>query len=195
MPFTSGSDIFTWVILPLLIFISRIFDVSIGTLRIMFVSRGDKVLSPILGFFEVLIWLIAMGQIMQNLDNVMCYFAYAGGFAAGNFVGIRIEEKLAMGMYGIRIFAPKEASEKLKERFSESGFGVTILEGQGAKGQMVVLYSIFKRKDREKVLDIISERDEKLFYSIEEIKAVKEGIFPSASNRRKGHFRLMRNRK
>jgi uncharacterized protein YebE (UPF0316 family) len=75
------SSIFSWVILPILIFISRIFDVSIGTIRIIFVSRGKKYLAPVLGFFEISIWLLAISQIMQNLDNAICFIAYAGGFA------------------------------------------------------------------------------------------------------------------
>ena len=92
-----GSEIFTFIILPILIFIARVCDVSIGTMRIIFISRGAKILAPLLGFFEILIWLVAIGKVMQNLDNIACYVAYAGGFATGNFVGIRIEEKLAMG--------------------------------------------------------------------------------------------------
>ncbi|GAE87820.1 hypothetical protein JCM21531_1220 [Acetivibrio straminisolvens JCM 21531] len=81
----------------MLIFFSRIIDVTIGTIRIIFVSRGKKYLAPVLGFFEVLVWIVAISQVMQNLNNFACYFAYAAGFATGTFVGIIIEEKLAIG--------------------------------------------------------------------------------------------------
>jgi uncharacterized protein YebE (UPF0316 family) len=77
-----NSGLWTYAILPLLIFIARILDAMLGTIRIIFVSRGKKRLAPLFEFFEVLIWLLAIGQIMKNLTNVICYQAYAGGFAA-----------------------------------------------------------------------------------------------------------------
>ncbi len=76
-------DIVAWIILPLLIFTARICDVSLGTIRVIFVARGYRYLAPILGFFEISIWLLAIGQIMRDLDNIVTYFAYAGGFASG----------------------------------------------------------------------------------------------------------------
>ena len=87
------SDLFSYVLMPLLIFLARICDVSIGTLRIIFVSKGKKNIAPILGFFEVLIWITAISKIMQNLDNYINYIAYAAGFATGNLIGMIIEEK------------------------------------------------------------------------------------------------------
>lgn len=180
-----ASDLFTWVILPALIFLSRIIDVSMGTLRIILVAKGDKVIVPMLGFFEVLIWLLAVGQVMQNLDNIVCYIAYAGGFATGNVVGILIEEKLALGLYGIRIFVPKVYTmEELKTLLVDAGFGVTIIKGYGAIEEMSILYSIFKRKDRKKIIDIIERKNKKLFYTIEEVKTVKHGVFPTSINKR-----------
>ncbi len=76
-------EFFGYIILPLLIFLARIMDVSINTMRIIFMLNGKKFISTILGFFEALIWLIAISQIFQNLDSVITYLAYAGGFAAG----------------------------------------------------------------------------------------------------------------
>jgi uncharacterized protein YebE (UPF0316 family) len=90
-----NSGVYTWIVLPVLIFVARITDVSLGTVRVIFVSRGLKYLAPLVGFFEVLIWLLAIGQIMKNLSNPVCYIAYAAGFGMGNYVGIRIAEKLA----------------------------------------------------------------------------------------------------
>jgi len=97
------SDLFIWVILPFLIFLARICDQTIGTIRIVFLSRGDKVIAPILGFFEVLIWILAIRQILSNLSNVVGYVAYAGGFATGNSIGILLEEKIAMGKRVVQI--------------------------------------------------------------------------------------------
>lgn len=190
-----SSDLFTWVILPLLIFFSRIIDVSMGTLRIIFVSKGHKFIAPTLGFFEVLLWLVAMGQVMQNLNNVICYIAYAGGFAAGNFAGIQLEEKLALGMYGIRIFVPKMyCLEELKGELTAAGFGVTIIKGYGAKEEMSILYSIFKRKDRKKILDLIERKNKNLFFTIEEVKSVKHGVFPT-TQMKKHYFKSLKSKK
>jgi len=171
------SNLFSWVILPFLIFISRIFDVSLGTMRIIFVSRGGKLIASILGFFEVLIWLIAIGQIMQNLDNVMSYLAYAGGFAAGTFVGIVIEEKLAIGILVIRVILAGDES-RLKQRLAGSGFGVTVVDAKGVNGQVKVVYTIVRRKDIDNVTAIINECNPKAFYSIEEARTAREGVFP-----------------
>src|SRR5712692_12038219 len=74
--------------LPLLVFLAELCVVTIGTVRIIFVARGMKILAPILGFFEVSIWLFAIGQIMQNLTDLSCYLAFAGGFTAGNYLEI-----------------------------------------------------------------------------------------------------------
>src|SRR4030065_1956471 len=116
------SNFFSYGILPLLIFLARICDVSIGTLRIIFVSKGKKNIAPFLGFFEVLIWIVAISKIMQNLDNYINYIAYAAGFATGNFVGMIIEEKLAMGIQMIRIFAYERGSE-LVQTLNSQGYG------------------------------------------------------------------------
>ena len=108
--FLSDSWVFTWVVLPVLIFLARIMDVSIGTLRLIFVSRGYKYYAPMLGFFEVIIWLLAIGQIMQHLDNFLCYLAYGLGFATGNYIGIYLDEKLSLGTVLIRIVSKTDTS-------------------------------------------------------------------------------------
>ena len=105
----SGSGLYTWIILPLLIFAARVIDVSMGTVRVIFISRGFKYLAPIVGFFEILTWLLAIGQIMKNLSNPLCYIAYAGGFAMGNYVGMCIADKLSLGVVLIRIVTRKDA--------------------------------------------------------------------------------------
>ena len=100
---TSGFDYFSWIVLPVLIFMSRMCDVTLGTLRHIFMAKGFTKIVPILGFFEVLLWLIVIGQVMKNLNNVACYIGWAGGFATGTLVGMKIEEKLALGLQVIRI--------------------------------------------------------------------------------------------
>jgi uncharacterized protein YebE (UPF0316 family) len=115
------SGWFNYVILPFLIFLARICDVSIGTLRIIFVAKGNKLVAPILGFFEVLIWILAITRIIQNLDNPFCYLGYAAGFATGNYIGLRIEEKLAMGVVMLRIITLRPVPE-LIEKLNKAGY-------------------------------------------------------------------------
>ena len=91
------------ILIPILIFVARIFDVSISTLRIILVNKGHSLLAPLLGFFEALIWVIVISQVMQNLDSPFNYFAYAAGFAAGTYVGIFMDKKLAMGTSLIKL--------------------------------------------------------------------------------------------
>jgi uncharacterized protein YebE (UPF0316 family) len=184
MPTFVESDLFSYLILPLLIFLARICDVSIGTMRIIFVSKGKKNLAPILGFFEVLIWIIAISKIMQNLDNYVNYVAYAGGFATGNLIGMIIEERLAMGILMIRVFAHEKGLE-LVSTLNSSGYGATVVEAHGAREKVHLIYTIVHRKELDSVIQVINEFNPKAFYTIEDVRSVNEGIF---NTRRTGSF-------
>lgn len=173
----TSSGIYTWLILPLLIFMARVFDVSLGTIRIIFVSRGTKYLAPLVGFFELLIWLLAIGQIMRNLSNIACYVAYAGGFATGTYVGMYLEEKLAMGVLLVRIITGKDSSE-LIDFLKSASFGVTSVDAHGATGHVNVIYTMINRSDLQRVVGIIRRFNPKAFYSIEDIRSVSKEIFP-----------------
>lgn len=173
-----NSEIFAWIILPILIFTARILDVTLGTIRIIFISRGEKYLAPLFGFFEIIIWLFALGQIMQNLTNIAYYVAYAGGFAMGNFAGIYIENKMAMGTLVVRIITKKDASELINS-LKSIGYGVTSVDAEGATGQVKIVFTIIKRKEVNNVVGIIKRFNPKAFFSIEEVRSASEGIFPS----------------
>jgi uncharacterized protein YebE (UPF0316 family) len=170
------STLFGYVIMPILIFLARICDVSIGTMRIIFVSKGKRNIAPILGFFEVLIWITAISKIMENLDHYVNFIAYAAGFATGNFVGMIIEEKLAMGILMIRVFAHERGNE-LVQSLNSRGYGATVVEAHGARENIQLIYSIVKRNELANVLDVITELNPKAFYTIEDVKTVNEGIF------------------
>jgi len=174
--FMQDSPVFTWVVLPLLIFLARISDQTIGTLRLIFLSKGQKKLAPFLGFFEVIIWLIAVSQIMKHLDNVFCYIAYGGGFAMGNYIGMVVEEKLSIGNVIIRII-PRIDTSELIAYLRENNYGVTSVEAEGAKGKVNIIFTIIERKDVEHVVSIINRFNPNAFYTIEEVKAINEGIF------------------
>ena len=128
------SNLYLYLVLPLLIFFARIIDVSLGTMRIILVSKGQRIIAPILGFFEVFIWIIAIGQIMGNINNFACYFGYAAGFATGNYVGMRLEEHLAMGNLIIRVISQKDGNVLIKN-LNIRGYGATMVEGEGSLGK------------------------------------------------------------
>lgn len=170
------SDFFSYFILPVMIFLARICDVSIGTMRIIFVSKGKKNIAPVLGFFEVLIWITAISKIMQNLDNYVNYIAYAGGFATGNFIGMIIEERLAMGILMVRIFAHEKGAE-LVSILNGKGYGATVVEAHGARERVHLIDTIVQRNELDKVIELINNFNPKAFYTIEDVRSVNEGIF------------------
>ncbi|MFV0346441.1 MAG: DUF2179 domain-containing protein [Bacteroidales bacterium] len=179
--FLDGAT-FTYIVLPLLIFLARVADVSIGTIRIVMVSKGHKFLAPILGFFEILILLMAISKIFENLDNWACFFGYALGFATGNYVGLCIEEKLAVGIVKLQIITRHNA-EQLIENLINAGYGITHHDAQGSSETVSIIYSMIKRSEIKRMEEIIKSTNPKAFYSIEDVKAVKQGVFPASSPR------------
>ncbi len=174
--FVIDTPVFQWVVLPILIFMARVCDVSLDTIRIMLLSKGRRTLVPIIGFFQTLIWLLAIRQIFLNLSNIACYFAFAGGYATGTYVGMIIEEKLAIGHELIRIITHKEANE-LIEAFKVNGFGVTTVDAKGARGNVNIVYTIASRKKTNKVIELIKKFNPKAFYTIEDVRPAKESVF------------------
>lgn len=179
VPFID-SWMFNYVLLPVLIFCSRVCDVSLGTIRIIFVSRGRKFLAPLLGFFEVLIWLFVITQVLRNITNVVTFLAYAAGFAMGNFVGIFIEERLAIGFSAIRIIGSKNM-DRIIEEMRKKGYGITCQEGRGSQGPVTLVYSMVKRGEIKKIVSIINAHNPGAFYSIEDARTANEGVFPKTS--------------
>jgi uncharacterized protein YebE (UPF0316 family) len=184
------TDLFNWFVLPLLIFLSRLSDVTLATLRHIFVSKGFKRVVPIIGFFEVLIWLIAMRQIMNQVDNVLNYVAWAGGFSAGTILGMYIEERLALGQQVIRIITNQEVG-LLQVALKKADFGLTIIDGHGATGADVkVLFMVIKRKEFETVTGIIHEFLPNAFYSVEDVRSYHAGVFNQEGQHRSGFSRF-----
>ncbi len=173
------QELVTWVLTPSLICLARVMDVTLGTVRIMFVSRGWKTLAPFLGFFEVLIWLLAIRQIMQNLDNPLSYIGYATGYALGNFVGISLDGRLAVGMLSVQVITLHKA-DKLASQLRAAGWGVTCLDGQGARGRVKVIFTIIPRKDLHRVTELVRAEQPDSFISVTDIQSAQSGTFPPA---------------
>ncbi len=172
-----SSPWFSMVLLPVLIFFGRIVDVSIGTIRVIYVGRGHKIWAGILGFFEVLIWLTIISQIMQNLTNPVLYVGYAAGFGMGNYIGMRIEEKLAVGLQAVRVITARGA-DALVNKLREQGIGVTVVDGRGTEGPVDMLYLIVRRRDAPWMLQMIAEHAPDAFININEVRSVRGGVFP-----------------
>lgn len=176
----ASVDWYTWVVLPALIFCARVTDVSMDTMRVIFVSRGVRLLAAGLGFFEILIWLLAISATMQNMTNPLCYVAYAGGFATGNYVGVSIEAWLSIGRVIVRVITQKDATELLAA-LCEGQWGVTAMDAQGANGPVKIILTVIDRKDIAAVLGMVRQFNPKAFYTIEDVRSVHEGVHPPAA--------------
>lgn len=163
-----------WVV-PILIFMARIADVSIGTLRIILVARDLRFYATVLGFLEVLIWLAAISQIMQNLSSVHNFLAYAAGFATGTFVGMTIERRLAIGSYMIRMIIPRD-SIGLIEKLTEIGYRVTHVDAQGAMGPVSIVFTVVKRRQLKEVVQVIKQFNPDTFYTVEDVRVAKHPV-------------------
>lgn len=186
----SDSPWFAWVVIPMLIFCARILDVSIGTLRIVYIARGKRLIAPILGFFEVLIWLAAIGQIFKHLDNIACYIGWAAGFAMGNYVGMVIEKKLAIGVQVLRIITSKIA-DKLIEDLKVAGYGLTLIDGQGANGPVKIIFMLLRRRDLPKVQKLVNKNNPRAFYTVEDVQFATDPIYPLQSMDRNKYYRQL----
>jgi uncharacterized protein YebE (UPF0316 family) len=171
-----SPEIFSYVILPLLIFIFRVFDQTIGILRIIFATKGMKYLVLVAGFFESLVWLIAVSQIINHLDNIMCYISFAAGFSMGNFLGIYVEKKLSLGNVIIRVVFQVDSSESI-EILKENGFRLTILNAMGMDGEVKMLFATVKRKQIANFIKLLTANNPGAFYTVEDVSMVKEGYF------------------
>jgi uncharacterized protein YebE (UPF0316 family) len=183
-------DVYAWIVLPFLVFIARVCDVTLGTIRVIFVSKGLKYLAPVVGFFEILIWLLAIGQIMKNLSNPVCYIAYAGGFAMGNYVGIVIAERLSLGVALLRVITQKDASDLVRS-LNTAEFGVTSVDGRGAHGKVNIIFTVVPKKEINKVVELVKRFNPKAFYTIEGVGFVEQGVFPMRKSRRNEAFEFL----
>jgi uncharacterized protein YebE (UPF0316 family) len=168
--------------LPLLVFVAELSVVTLGTMRIIFISRGMKWLAPLLGFFEVCIWLFAIGQIMRNLNNIGCYLGFAGGFTMGNFLGVWLEKRLALGKVVVHVITTNDANE-LMERLRTENYGVTLLDARGGTGPVKMVLTVIQRKELGHVLDLIKGFDAHAFYAVNDLQVTAAGIFPSSRGR------------
>jgi uncharacterized protein YebE (UPF0316 family) len=181
--FWGGGSLYDWVIFPVLIFSCRVCDVSLATLRSVLSSRGKKKIVPFIGFFEVLLWLVAVSQILRNLSNVPSYLAWASGYATGIYVGLWIEEKLAIGTQVIRIITPEDG-QAMAEALRAEQYGVTIMEGMGGRGPVQLLFTVVKRKEVTHVVEVVQSIHPGAFYSVEDCRTASQVRYSKGKRKR-----------
>lgn len=164
---------FSYVLLPLLIFVARIGDVSINTIRIIYVLGGRRLTATLLGFFESFIWLMAIRQIFEHLDNWICYVAYPAGFAAGIFVGMIIEERIAYGKVIVRIITRKEINGLL-QFLNSKRFRYTHVSAEGPDGHENLVFTVLERDELENLLFKLKAILPTAFYTVEKVNRAAE---------------------
>lgn len=171
-----NSPYFDYLLLPLFIFCLRICDVTLDTMRIIFMTKGYRNLAPVIGFFEILIWIVAISRTMQNLNNNwLCYIAYAGGFATGNYVGMLLDEKLAIGHEIIRVISRINSGE-LARGLRSAGFGVTTVKAYGMEGEVEIVFVVVNRKNLKIAIEIIQKHNPTAFFTIENVHFVNRPV-------------------
>jgi uncharacterized protein YebE (UPF0316 family) len=187
--FIISPELYSWVILPLLIFSARICDVSMETIRVIYISRGIKYLAPIIAFFEIVIWLLAMEVVMDDLSNIANFMAFALGFAMGTYIGFVIEEKLSIGMVILRIVTTEDSTEEIVSYMQSENYGITTLDATGSRGNVKMILSLVNRTDVSRITEHIQSTNPHAFFSIEDVRYVNEGVFrPKKPNRITGFF-------
>lgn len=174
------SSVFVLPYGPLVIFALRIVDVSLGTVRMILMVRGRRGLSAAIGFVEVLVWIVAVGSALQHLGSSYHVVGYAGGFAAGTYVGLVVEDYLAVGTVVVRAIIPNEASGSTAEHLRAQGFAVTEIDGRGRSGPVDVLNVVVKRAEAPRVVEAVESEVPDAFITVEEIRSTRRGrLLPS----------------
>lgn len=165
-------DLFPTIIIPILIFLSRIVDVSLGTLRIILVARDLRIYATVIGFVEVLVWLLAIGQIMSNLTDWVNYVAYSAGFASGTFVGMTIERRLSIGKVIVRAIVPFNA-EELINGLIKRRYRFTYTDAHGSSGPVKIIFTVVNRANLTKIIAAIREFDPGAFFTVEDVRLAR----------------------
>lgn len=160
----------------IIIFFAKIIEVSLMTLRTVFLTKGEKVLASCIGFIEVLIWLIVVSNVLSTVqEDPKKMVVYALGFAAGCYVGTILEEKLAIGLLTMQIIVSEEEGVPLANYLRENNIGVTLVRGEGKDNPRTILMLHIKRKNKDKVMQLIEQEDIKSVISVTETKMVRGG--------------------
>lgn len=164
---------------PLLIFALRVVDVSMATVRMLMVVRGARAIAAVISFFEILIWVVAAGAVIQNLASPLHAVGYAAGFASGTAVGMWLESKLALGVCSVRVFST-HSQRQLAETLRDQGYGVTEQDGRGREGPVAILHAVVRRRDVRDVTRTVERHDPDAFVTVQHDAFVQRGwLYPA----------------
>ena len=159
---------------PVIIFCLRICDVSLDTMRVLFTVRGQRLVAGVLGFFQALIWIVAVGNAIKHLDSIWHVLAYAAGFGTGTLVGITIERALAYGLATVRIVSSHGGVE-IADALRARGYGVTEMPGYGRDGSVEIVNSVVQRQHLSDIIAIVEQYDPNAFVTAEQPHILRGG--------------------
>jgi uncharacterized protein YebE (UPF0316 family) len=159
-----------------LIFLLRVMDMTLDTLRVLVVMRGRKPLAWVLGFFQALIFVLAISSVLKDLDNLLNIVGYAAGFATGNVVGMWIEERLAIGHMHLSIVSSRWGAA-IAEKMRHEGYAVTEVPARGKDGTVTMLNCSVLRKNVQQVHALVNEIDPNAFITAEDVRPVRRGFW------------------
>lgn len=165
------------ILVYLLILTAKIIEVSMATMRIVLITRGERLRGAIIGFFEVLLWIFLVSSVLKDIsEDPIKVIVYAAGFAIGNYLGSIFEQKLGVGVVRIEAIVLQEHGDTLANRIREMGYAVTVVEGHGMNFKRHVLLMSIRRKDTDKVTKMIRSLQENVVITINDIKPVYGGF-------------------
>lgn len=160
------------ILSALLIFAMRLADVSIGTVRLIVLVRGQTLLAAVLSFFSALIWILAAGQVINNLDQPIKIVAFAAGFAVGTMLGSTIERWIAIGNNLVRIVT-SVSTPRVAEALREAGFYVTELNAEGRDGEVHISFSVISRRQVSKLINLVTKVNPEAFITVEDVSRIQ----------------------
>jgi uncharacterized protein YebE (UPF0316 family) len=166
-----------------IIFVLRLIGVTLATLRVLIMMRGRKFLAATMGFFEVLVYVLAIGQVVNNLSNVWNLLGYGLGFSAGTLIGMSIEERLALGYATIRIVS-RYTGQRMADAIRAAGYGATIDWGQGRDGTVGIVYATVRRREIDAIITLAEEVDNDAFVTVEDTRTIRRGYMRIARHER-----------
>jgi len=164
-----------WVYL--IIVVAKVVEVALMTVRVVLITKGERKIGSVIGFFEVLLWLYIMNTVITGIsDDPLKAVFYALGFGIGNFVGSKVEEFIGLGLSEIQIIVKEEHGQELATHIRENGYAVTIVEGMGKNSKRNILFMFIKRKRVKKAVDLIKTLQENAVITVSETKPLYGGF-------------------
>jgi uncharacterized protein YebE (UPF0316 family) len=171
------------VLNALFILILRVLGVSLSTVRVLLMTRGKKLLSAAFGFFQTLVYAVAIGKVVQDLNNIPNLMSYCLGFSLGTLLGMWLEERIAIGFATIRVISLGQ-NHHVAEAIRQAGYGVTEGMAHGKEGIVGTVKTVVRRRDVEAVYEIIHQCSPDAFITVEDTQEVEQGYLRAARHER-----------